>query len=57
MQVLSVDKQKSTMRVQAGMRYTEFLREAQKAGVSVQVGQPNTLLPWHSSATHGSCMS
>lgn len=38
LQVLSADKQKNTMRVGAGMRYTEFLKEAEKAGMSVQVG-------------------
>lgn len=36
-QVIAVDKTKNTMRVGAGMRYTEFLKEAQKAGMSVQV--------------------
>lgn len=36
-QVLAADKAKSTIRVGAGMRYTEFLKEAQKAGMSVQV--------------------
>jgi FAD/FMN-containing dehydrogenase len=37
LQVLAADKAKSTIRVGAGMRYTEFLKEAQKAGMSVQV--------------------
>lgn len=37
LQVLEADKAKSTIRVGAGMRYTEFLKEAQKAGMSVQV--------------------
>lgn len=35
--VLAVDKKAFTMRVQPGMRYTELLQEAQKAGMSVQV--------------------
>lgn len=38
-QVLAKDTKKFTMRVGAGMRYTEFLKEAQKAGMSVQVGR------------------
>lgn len=38
--VLAADKTKNTMRVGAGMRYTEFLKEAQAAGMSVQVGTP-----------------
>jgi FAD/FMN-containing dehydrogenase len=35
--VLAVDKKAYTMRVQPGMRFTELLQEAQKAGMSVQV--------------------
>lgn len=35
-QVLAADKAKYTLRVGAGMRYTEFLKEAEKAGMSVQ---------------------
>lgn len=38
-QVLAADKTKNTMRVGAGMRYTELLKEAQTAGMSVQVGR------------------
>jgi hypothetical protein len=38
-QVLAVDKQKFTMRVGAGMRVTELLPAATKAGMSVQVGR------------------
>eukprot|EP00775_Hariotina_reticulata_P005676 gene5676-5914_t len=38
--VLAADKQKYTMRVQAGITYTEFLKEATKAGMSVVVGTP-----------------
>jgi hypothetical protein len=38
-QVLAADKQKHTMRVGTGMRYTEFLKEAQKAGMSVKVSK------------------
>jgi hypothetical protein len=36
-QVLSKDYKSWTMRVGAGMRYTELLQEAEKAGMSVQV--------------------
>lgn len=36
-QVLATDKAKYTMRVGAGMRYTEFLKAAEAAGMSVQV--------------------
>lgn len=36
-QVLAADKQKYTMRVGAGMRYTELFKEAEKAGMSVKV--------------------
>jgi FAD/FMN-containing dehydrogenase len=36
--VLAKDYSKWTMRVGAGMRYTELLKEAEKAGMSVQVG-------------------
>jgi len=36
-QVLAVDKQKYTMRVQGGITYTDFLKEATKAGMSVVV--------------------
>jgi hypothetical protein len=38
-QVLAVDKQKFTMRVGAGVRVTELLPAATKAGMSVQVGR------------------
>lgn len=44
LQVLAADETKNTMRVGAGMRYTEFLKEAQAAGMSVQVGR-QPLLP------------
>lgn len=37
LQVIAADKTKLTMRAGAGMRYTEFLKEAEKAGMSVQV--------------------
>jgi len=37
LQVIAADKDKLTMRAGAGMRYTEFLKEAEKAGMSVQV--------------------
>jgi hypothetical protein len=35
--VLAADKQKYTMRVQGGITYTDFLKEATKAGMSVVV--------------------
>ncbi|WIA23842.1 hypothetical protein OEZ85_013501 [Tetradesmus obliquus] len=38
--VLAKDSSKYTMRVGAGMRYTELLQEAEKAGMSVQLGTP-----------------
>eukprot|EP00878_Enallax_costatus_P001016 GHUV01001150.1.p1 GENE.GHUV01001150.1~~GHUV01001150.1.p1 ORF type:complete len:631 (+),score=62.78 GHUV01001150.1:321-2213(+) len=38
--VLAVDKQKYTMRIGAGMKYTEFLKAATQAGMSVQIGTP-----------------
>eukprot|EP00879_Flechtneria_rotunda_P022398 GHRR01023635.1.p1 GENE.GHRR01023635.1~~GHRR01023635.1.p1 ORF type:complete len:178 (-),score=21.11 GHRR01023635.1:283-816(-) len=36
--VLAKDYSKWTMRVQSGIRYTEFLQAAEQAGMSVQVG-------------------
>lgn len=44
LQVLAADKAKNTMRVGSGMRYTELLKEAQAAGMSVQVGRQPLLL-------------
>ncbi|KAF8060339.1 GULLO1 [Scenedesmus sp. PABB004] len=38
--VLAVDKARLTMRVGAGMRYTELLKAATAAGMSVQLGTP-----------------
>jgi len=38
--ILAKDYNKWTMRVQPGMRYTEFLAQAEKAGMSVQIGTP-----------------
>lgn len=41
-QVLAIDRHKYTMRVGAGMRYTEFLKAAEEAGMSVQVRRNKT---------------
>lgn len=42
--VLDKDYRKWTMRVQPGIRYTELLKEAQKAGMSIQVGRVKAAL-------------
>lgn len=57
--VLAIDPKAYTMRVGGGMRYTEFLKEAEKAGMSVQIGTPTvyaglTLAGVLSTSGHGS---
>eukprot|EP00878_Enallax_costatus_P000622 GHUV01000724.1.p1 GENE.GHUV01000724.1~~GHUV01000724.1.p1 ORF type:complete len:626 (+),score=75.62 GHUV01000724.1:267-2144(+) len=57
--VLAVNKKKYTMRVQAGMTYTELLKAATRAGMSVQIGTPTaygglTLAGVLATSAHGS---
>eukprot|EP00775_Hariotina_reticulata_P007191 gene7191-7405_t len=57
--ILAKDYKKWTMRVQPGIRYTEFLAQAEKAGMSVQIGTPTayaglTLAGVLATTSHGS---